>query len=177
MKPAVLLYLDTLPLLELLTDEEAGQLFKATLHYAAGEKPEITSPSVIKIWPFVKRRIEEDNKTYHDKVQSTRFAVYRRDHPTVSREQWEREFCEPYRSLDQIIAGEAAPEQPPPAGAEENPLLLRWIEYRGFTPEQAELMKPYFLRWEREHGRSALAAAVNKAILDGRETISFFEED
>lgn len=182
MKPGVMIYLDILPTLELLSNEEAGELFKAAVHYAAGELPEITLEKVRKIWPRVKVRIEADNRAYFEKTRNSQFAVFHRDNPGITRQQWEARYSpERYKTLEEVIAsaGEEAQEPPPlpeKGPPEDNP-FIRWINYRGFTDEQAALTRPYFDRWERERGADAVADAVADAIAEGRDEITFPPEE
>lgn len=186
MKPGVMIYLDILPTLELLSNEEAGELFKAAVHYAAGELPEITLEKVRKIWPRVKIRIEADNRAYFEKTRNSQFAVFHRDNPGITRKQWEATYSPArYLTLDEIIAGEEAQEPPePPQAAPEpenttttlNAALARWISYRGYAPEQVALERPRFEALRREHGAAAVAVAVDRAISTNAKTITIEEE-
>lgn len=184
MKPGVMIYLDILPTLELLSNEEAGELFKAAVHYAAGELPEITLEKVRKIWPRVKIRIEADNRAYFEKKRNSQFAVFHRDNPSITRKQWEATYSpERYLTLDEIItAGEEAPEPPEPPQAAPEPeeaqdtadtlaaALGRWMDYRGYTPEQAPLILPKMQAQGREYGAAAVAEAVDRAIAARADT-------
>lgn len=182
MKPGIMLYFDMLPMLELLTNEEAGELLIAAINFGAGELPEITMPRVKKTWPHLKKRIEADNRAYYEKTRQAEYAVFARDHKGISRKEWEARYSpERYKTLEEVIAsaGEEAPEPPPlpeKGPPEDNP-FIRWINYRGFTDEQAALTRPYFDRWERERGADAVAAAVNAAIAEGRDEITFPPEE
>lgn len=183
MKPGVMIYLDILPTLELLSNEEAGELFKAAVHYAAGELPEITLEKVRKIWPRVKVRIEADNRAYFEKTRNSQYAVFHRDNPGITRKQWEATYSpERYFTLDEIISGEEAQEPPEPPQAAPEPegdqdtadtlsaALARWMKYKGYLQEQAALILPKMQAQSREFGAAAVAAAVDQAIAARADT-------
>lgn len=184
-KTGIVLPFDALPTLLLLPDREAKELVIAMLHYGQGEPPQITSPTVASIWPTYKRRIAADDFQYWKTSRTNTFNRLSKDEKAgLTREQWERLHPEEYVSLDERIAGE--PPEPPQDEAEPGKdqdtadtltaALGRWMDYRGYTPEQAILERPRFEALGREHGAAAVADAVNRAISTNAKTITIEEE-
>ena len=188
-KPGVMLYFDLRPLLELLEPAEAGELIIAALDFAAGQPPQITSPRVAKTWPYVKPRIEADDRAYFEKSRQAECAVYARDNRGSTRAQWEALYPQDYQSLDERISAAAAPATPPepepppeitgttPPADDLAAAFQAWTAYRRLDGEQTEIMRRYFTRWVSDHGAAAVAAAVDAAISAGATTITFEDED
>lgn len=184
-KTGIVLPFDALPTLLLLPDREAKELVIAMLHYGQGEPPQITSPTVASIWPTYKRRIAADDFQYWKTSRTNTFNRLSKDEKAgLTREQWERLHPEEYVSLDERIAGE--PPEPPQDEAEPGKdqdtadtltaALGRWMDYRGYTPEQAILERPRFEALGREHGAAAVAKYVDRAISTNSQTITIEEE-
>lgn len=177
-KTGIVLPFDALPALLLLPAEESKELVVAMLQYGQGESPQITSPTVASIWPTYKRRIAADDFQYWKTSRTNTFNRLSKDEKAgLTREQWERLHPEEYVSLDERIAGE--PPEPPQDEAEPGKdqdtadtltaALGRWMDYRGYTPEQAPLILPRLQALERTHGAAAVADAIDQAITQGRE--------
>ena len=183
-----------LPTLLLLPAAEAKELVIAMLLYGQGEPPEITSPTVAGIWPTFKRQISEDDETYVSKCYNAEYSGYcsaqtAAQKPKMSKEEWQRLNPLNYQTLDERIAAQTAPPEPPRVAQNEaepeesqdtadilSAALARWIDYRGYTPEQATLERPRFEALRREHGAAVVAKAVDRAISTNSKTITIEEE-
>lgn len=80
--PGVMVYFDdVLPALDLLSNEEAGRLFRSMLEYAKlGVVPDFGDSVVLNMaWRFVQPQIERDKAVYDKKLLKTRYAVYCRE--------------------------------------------------------------------------------------------------
>lgn len=80
--PGVMIYFDdVLPALDLLSDEEAGRLFRSVLGYAkSGVAPDFGDSVALNMaWRFVRLQIERDMAVYDKKLLKTRYAVYCRE--------------------------------------------------------------------------------------------------
>ncbi len=60
------IYTEWLPLIEVLPDSEAGEIFKSILKYQNGDTVECKHP----IWNFIRSKIDEYNSKYDDIVES-----------------------------------------------------------------------------------------------------------
>ncbi len=178
-KTGIVLPFDALPALLLLPAEEAKELVIAMLQYGQGEPPQITSPTVASIWPTYQRRIAADDFQYWKTSRTNAFNRLSKDEKAgLTREQWERLHPEEYVSLDERIAGE--PPEPPQAAPEPeedqetadtlSAALARWMDYKGYEPEQAALILPRMQAQGREYGAAAVAAAVDRAIAARADT-------
>ena len=178
-KTGIVLPFDALPALLLLPAEEAKELVIAMLQYGQGEPPQITSPTVASIWPTYQRRIAADDYQYWKTSRTNAFNRLSKDEKAgLTREQWERLHPEEYVSLDERIAGE--PPEPPQDEAEPeeaqdtadtlSAALGRWMDYKGYEPEQAALILPRMQAQSREFGAAAVAAAVDQAIAARADT-------
>lgn len=178
-KTGIVLPFDALPALLLLPAEEAKELVVAMLQYGQGEPPQITSPTVASIWPTYKRRIAADDYTYWKTSRTNAFNRLSKDEKAgLTREQWERLHPEEYVSLDERIAGE--PPEPPQDEAEPeeaqdtadilSAALARWMDYKGYEPEQAPLLLPGMRAQCREYGAAAVAKAIDRAIAARADT-------
>lgn len=73
MKDGVVLYISHFKSIEMLSDEELGQLFRACMRYANGEDYFI--PAHLSIaFNFMRLQIDNDTKRYEDKVEKRRLA-------------------------------------------------------------------------------------------------------
>ena len=73
MKDGVVLYISHFKSIEMLSDEELGQLFRACMRYANGE--EYFIPAHLSIaFNFMRLQIDNDTKRYEDKVEKRRLA-------------------------------------------------------------------------------------------------------
>lgn len=72
-KKSFILYCDYLEHVELLSDEEAGKLFKAVLQYAAsGDTSESLDSATMMAFSFIKSQMERDNADYTAKCEKLR---------------------------------------------------------------------------------------------------------
>ena len=78
-KPGLMLYFDALPALEILSDEEAGRLFRALLAYGRyGELRELSGPEAV-AFQMLRGRIDRDEAAYREKCRKTAYAAYVRE--------------------------------------------------------------------------------------------------
>lgn len=186
-KRGVVVPFATLPTIQLLPDHEAKELFVAMLTYGQGDPPQITSPTVAGIWPTFARLISDDDETYASKVYAKEYSGYcsgqdRANKPKLTFEQWQELNPLDYRTLDERIAAQTAPPEPPHVAQEEaepeeaqdtadtlTAALGRWMNYKGYPQEQAPLILPRLQALERTHGAAAVADAIDQAITLGRE--------
>ena len=79
-RPGIMVYFDIKFALEIMTDEQAGMLFKAFLKYGEyGEEPEFDDSCLKMAWAFMKPRSDRDEKTYNLKCLQKKYAVYCRE--------------------------------------------------------------------------------------------------
>lgn len=82
MKKSFLIHYDNEEIIKALTDEQAGQLFKAFFDYNVhGEKPNLEK-SLYLLWLMFKQRFDNDNNKYQDVCQKRKENVQKR---------WEKE--------------------------------------------------------------------------------------
>lgn len=75
-----MLYFDLEPSLELLTNDQKGQLFTAIFEYAHhGIIPEFTDMLLALAWSFIKPSIDRDGMRYQNAVQQKRIAGIKSD--------------------------------------------------------------------------------------------------
>lgn len=97
-RPGFMLYFDTGPALSRLTDEEAGQLFKAMLAYAQfGQIPALDGMADF-AFELIRPRLDRDAETYRERCETNRYVAYsreakRRGEVPVDRETWEASTC------------------------------------------------------------------------------------
>ena len=73
MKDGVVMYISHFKSIEMLSDEELGQMFRACMRYANGE--EYFVPAHLSIaFNFMRLQIDNDTKRYEDKVEKRRLA-------------------------------------------------------------------------------------------------------
>ena len=77
-KPGVMIYFDMLPMLERLSDKNAGILFRGILQYGAtGEEPEL--PDKLQLfWPLIQMRLNADDERYRMASNRGKYAAYTR---------------------------------------------------------------------------------------------------
>lgn len=92
-KPGVMVYFEMRPLLERLSNNDAGILFRAIMDYGAtGCIPELPE-SLFIVWPLIQMRLDMDNERYLDVVNKRKYAAYTRwaqhhDQTPLSYEMW-----------------------------------------------------------------------------------------
>lgn len=78
-RPGFMLYFDTTPALDRLSDVEAGQLFKALLHYAQfGEVPVLDGLAGF-AFDLLRPRLDRDRQSYEDRCEKNRYTAYARE--------------------------------------------------------------------------------------------------
>ena len=81
-RPGILFYFEMVePLLTQLTDEQAGQLFRAAFEYGQyGVVPSFPTGNMLAMaWALLKPAIDRDGERYNDTVAQRAFAVYVRE--------------------------------------------------------------------------------------------------
>ena len=92
-KPGVMVYFEMRPVLDALTDEEAGQLFRAILEY--GEtlcEPHIPD-RIVPLWPLLRSRIFFDDQRYRNMCEQNAYKPYhngakKRQETPLSFDEW-----------------------------------------------------------------------------------------
>lgn len=78
-RPGFMLYFDTTPALDRLSDVEAGQLFKALLHYAQfGEVPTLDGLAGF-AFDLLRPRLDRDRQAYRERCEKNRYVAYSRE--------------------------------------------------------------------------------------------------
>lgn len=78
-RPGFMLYFDATPALDRLSDVEAGQLFKALLHYAQfGEVPVLDGLAGF-AFDLLRPRLDRDRQSYEDRCKKNRYTAYARE--------------------------------------------------------------------------------------------------
>lgn len=75
-KPGVMIYFELQPLLERLSDAEAGLLFRAILEYGATGNVPILQDNLYILWPLIQMRLNTDDDRYRMIGQKRRYACY-----------------------------------------------------------------------------------------------------
>ena len=77
-KPGVMIYFDIIPVLDLLSNADAGILFRAILQYGEnGVLPEL-EPNLALLWPLIQQRLDRDWDRYQATVIKRKYAAYSR---------------------------------------------------------------------------------------------------
>lgn len=110
-RPGIMFYFDLEPALAMLSDAEAGQLFKAAMAYAhLGVVPEFGGMAAM-AWTFVKPKIDRDNDAYQRTCVQNSFNRYlgeckKNGVTALSREAWEVKIYAPrQRELTSVDDG------------------------------------------------------------------------
>lgn len=78
-RPGFMFYFDTTPALDRLSDVEAGQLFRALLHYAQfGELPTLDGLAGF-AFDLLRPRLDRDRQSYEDRCEKNRYTAYARE--------------------------------------------------------------------------------------------------
>lgn len=103
-RPGIMFYFDLEPALSMLTDSEAGQLFRAAMEYGHfGVIPELAGMAAM-AWAFVKPKIDRDNEAYRQKCKDNAYNRYKgvckdRGEIPLSKEVWEERVYSPSLTL------------------------------------------------------------------------------
>ncbi len=74
-------YSESYPVLQALTDEELGQLYRAKYEYFfLGAVPEFKSERMNFIWLIERPRLDKDKKAWHMKCVRNAYKAYEREH-------------------------------------------------------------------------------------------------
>ncbi len=65
----MLYFEETRPIVSLLNDAERGQLLTAILDYAEYDAAPVLGERLVAVWPFIKRKIDNDAETYRKKCE------------------------------------------------------------------------------------------------------------
>lgn len=75
-KPGVMLYFELMESLQHLSDKNAGQLFKAIMHYAReGSLPDL-GPNLLPLWGLIRNKIDFDDASYLEKTRKMQYGAY-----------------------------------------------------------------------------------------------------
>lgn len=182
-KDKVMLPLTMRAALAVLEPEEVTEIILAVFDYAAGEPPEITLPRAKRVWPTFRREIEQDDIAYYQRSLDGQWAQFSPKNPTISRAEWENKYADEYISLAERVAAKTAPPEPPHVAQDEaepeedqdtadilSAALARWMDYKGYEPEQAPLILSRMQAQSREFRAAAVAVAVDRAIAARADT-------
>lgn len=99
-RPGIMFYFELRPALSMLSDEEAGKLFKAAMEYGEfGVVPELDGMAAM-AWTFVRPKIDRDNEAYNERCIQNAFNRYvgeckKNGTTALSREAWEAKIFAP----------------------------------------------------------------------------------
>ena len=78
-RSGIMIYFDILPQLDMFSNDEAGQIFKAMLNYAHyGEVPEFQDRAMKTLWISLKDKLDRDNKAFQDRCEQNRRNALKR---------------------------------------------------------------------------------------------------
>ena len=103
-KPGVMVYFDLVHTLEMLSDQEAGILFRAIMYYGMDGTRTKLPPNLMLLWPLIEMRINSDDARYNLKSQKKKYAVYVR---------WAKEHGQEPLSFNSWMAENLADEDEP----------------------------------------------------------------
>ena len=75
-KPGVMVYFDVKNSVDLLSDQEAGILFRAILNYGLNGTEDQLDGSLSIIWPMIRARLDIDDQRYRDTIEKRQYANY-----------------------------------------------------------------------------------------------------
>lgn len=95
-RTSLMVYFSLEPTIRMITDEEAGILFKAMLIYGkTGEIPELSGTPAL-LWTVIQPMIDRDGERYQERIISNTYAVYcreekRKGKTPLSKSEWAKE--------------------------------------------------------------------------------------
>lgn len=112
-KKSFILYTEYQEQINMMTDEQAGQLMKAIFAYESGQEVNVTDQVVMMLWSIMKRRLDIDNEKYDKKCEANQENGKKGGRP-------------PKNKSDGIVKKANGKNQNPkkPNGFEENPKNL-----------------------------------------------------
>lgn len=99
-RPGIMIYFDLEPALSMLSDAEAGQLFRAAMEYGHyGTVPEFDGLLAM-AWSFVQPKIDRDNEAYQKKCMDNAYNRYKgvckeRGTEPLDKETWVKKLYQP----------------------------------------------------------------------------------
>lgn len=92
-KPGVMIYFDILQVLERISDQDAGRLFRAILEYGRDGKIPALPDSAYVIWPLIQSRLDYDDERYYTTAYKRKYAAYirwcgKKSEPIMPYKQW-----------------------------------------------------------------------------------------
>lgn len=82
-RPGTMFYFDIIPVLDELTDEQVGQIFRGALKYAKdGDEPQLDSQILRIVWAQLKQSLDRDSEHYAEVCAKNSYRIYCR---------WEKE--------------------------------------------------------------------------------------
>ena len=104
-KPTISLYKDIKPLIDSLSDEQAGVLIKSIFQYSCDQtEPDICDPMVRGIYSFVKIKIDDLDHKYKDKAEKNRANAKKRWQPKTTENCGENAIASD-RNADECLTG------------------------------------------------------------------------
>ena len=75
-KPGIMVYFTTRPLLDRISNEDAGILFRAMLDYGMSRIQPKLPDSLYVAWPLIQTNLEMDDIRYYEVSTKRKYAVY-----------------------------------------------------------------------------------------------------
>lgn len=116
-KPGVMLYWETLDVLENLPDGQAKIMLHAIRHYSQfGEAPDFGKDTVLStLWILIRPKIDADTERYENMVLQRKYASFKRDNKDYegSFDEWVKQYISNTES-NQPISADTESNQPHP---------------------------------------------------------------
>lgn len=77
-KPGVMIYLDMLPVVKQLSNEEKGILFESILEYAQDGTVRKLPPNLNILWPLIEAKLDNDELRYRQTIAKRGYGSYTR---------------------------------------------------------------------------------------------------
>jgi len=96
-KPGVMVYFDIWAVIQRMSNELTGILFKAIMEYGATKRVPELPDSLYIIWPMIQSRLDNDDERYYRVSQKKRYAIYTRwakhkNEPVLPFDRWLTEY-------------------------------------------------------------------------------------
>ena len=100
-KNGVVLYKSLVPVINTLTDEQAGILFRATLRYAfEGEEPAFNDQALVVAWVMFQDQLDRGAAAYEKKCETNQYNAYygamkKKGETPLSKDEWRKQRTQP----------------------------------------------------------------------------------
>ena len=109
---SLLIYLDNENMLDCLTDEEAGKVMKALIHYAnSGEIPQFEERAMIMAFSKMRQDADRNEKSYAERCAKNRETAIKREWQKKNPNGTDEEYEEYRRRLNDMVAQSEAQKQ------------------------------------------------------------------